>query len=59
MDSYTIIQVAVAVFLGNVMTLGVVKAYQRMKLENRFEWVTAVYFLAPLIATAGILTLGR
>lgn len=59
LSAHAITQIAVAVFLGNMMTVGVVKGYQRMKKEDRFEWVTAVYYLGPLIGTASVLWIAR
>ena len=59
MDAFTILQVAVAVFLGNVATLATFKAWQRMKREDRFDWVTGFYWITPLSGSALVLYLAR
>lgn len=48
MTSVEFFQIAVAIFTGNMMTISLIKGYQRMKKEDRFEWVTAFYYLSPL-----------
>lgn len=55
MESDIILQLACAIFIGNAMTLAVVKGYQRMKVENAFRMETAFYYLAPLAFVAGTL----
>lgn len=59
MDSFDILTIASAVFLGNVMTLGVFKGWQRLKSENRFEWFTAFIFVTPLLMMAATLSLAN
>ena len=59
MTSFQMIQIAMAVFVGNVMTICVIKGYQRMKASDRFDWITAGLFCGPMLATAAILTTMR
>lgn len=50
-----VLQIAVAVFLGNVMTLGLVRAWQRMKMGEDVSWSLGFYWLAPLGLTLVVL----
>lgn len=56
MDAWQVMQIAAAVFLGNVMTLGLFKGWQRMKAEDGFSFTTAFYWLAPLCLALVVLT---
>ena len=55
MDAFMVLQIAVAVFLGNVMTLGLVRAWQRMKMGEDVSWSLGFYWLAPLGLTLVVL----
>ena len=59
MDAFGVLTFATAVLIGNLATLSLIKGYQRMKRENRFEWVTAFYYLSPLALIIGVLSLTR
>lgn len=59
MTAYNLIEVAVAVFLGNMMTIGVVKGYMRMKKTNQADSIVLFFYGAPLLATAIVLSIAR
>lgn len=58
-DAANIMSLATAVLIGNIATIMLIKGYQRMKREDRFEWVTAGLYLAPLMLIVGILATTR
>jgi hypothetical protein len=47
MDAFTMLQVAVAVMLGNVLTRILFKGWERVK-ADRVDWSTAAFYIGPL-----------
>jgi hypothetical protein len=48
-DNFTIVQIAVAVLLGNIMTRVLFRGWDRLKTRpNPFDFKTALFYLAPL-----------
>jgi hypothetical protein len=55
--AFDLVSFAVAVLIGNVMTLALLKGWQRMKREDSFSWVTAAYYLGPLCMIIAVLAI--
>jgi hypothetical protein len=47
MDGFTLLQIAVAVLLGNVMTRCLFRGWDRVK-QERLDFWTAAFYVGPL-----------
>jgi hypothetical protein len=54
LNSFAIIQIAVAVMLGNVMTRILFRGWERVK-TDRTDWLTTAFYLGPLAAIVIVL----
>jgi hypothetical protein len=54
LSAFSLIQIAVAVLLGNVMTRVLFRGWDRVK-SDRTDWLTTAFYLGPLAAIVVVL----
>jgi hypothetical protein len=54
LDAFGVVQLAVAVMLGNVMTRILFRGWDRVK-SDRTDWLTTAFYLGPIAAIVIVL----